>query len=150
MKVLNASAVIDAPAETVWKVIADTARYPEWNPFVVKLEGDLREGGRVAVTVRAPGRKPVTFQARVHRLDPGRELRWRGRWFVPGVFDGEHALTVEPLSGDRARFQTHEVVSGLLLPFLGTAMRQTQAGFEQLCAAVKERAESLARAEATP
>ena len=147
MKVLNASTVIDAPAETVWRVLADTARYPEWNPFVLRLDGDLREGGRVAVTIRAPGRKPVTFKAQVHRLDPGRELRWRGRWFVPGVFDGEHALTVEPLADGRARFGTHEVVSGLLLPFLGTAMRQSQAGFEQLCAAVKERAESLAAAE---
>ncbi len=149
MKVLNASIEIDAPAATVWKVLADASRYPEWNPFVQRLEGDLREGGRVAVTIRAPGRKPVTFKARVHRLDPGRELRWRGRWFVPGVFDGEHALTVEPLPEGRARFRSHEVVTGLLLPFLGTAMRQSQDGFEQLCAAVKERAESLAAAEST-
>ncbi len=147
MKVLHAAVEIDAPAETVWKVIADTARYPEWNPFVQRIEGDLREGGRVAVTIKAPGRKPVTFKARVHRLDPGRELRWRGRWFVPGVFDGEHALTVEPLADGRARFRTHEVVTGLLLPFLRTAMRQSQDGFELLCVAVKKRAESIAGAD---
>jgi len=146
MQFLNASVEIDAPADTVWKIVADTSRYPEWNPFVQKVEGDLREGGRVAVTIRAPGRKPVTFKARVHRLDPGRELRWRGQWYVPGLFDGEHALTVEPLEGGRARFGSHEAVTGLLLPLLGKPMRQSQAGFEQLCAAVKERAESLAHA----
>jgi len=147
MKVLHASVDVDAPAETVWKVIADTSRYPEWNPFIQKVEGDLREGGRVAVTIKAPGRKPVTFKALVHRLDPGRELRWRGRWFVPGVFDGEHALTVEPLPDGRARFRSHEAVTGVLVPVLGTAMRQSQMGFELLCGAVKERAESLAAAE---
>ena len=146
MQFLNAAIEIDAPAETVWRVVADTTRYHEWNPTIRALEGELKEGGRIHVTIEAPGRKPITFKARVHRLDPGRELRWRGRWFVPGVFDGEHALTVEALEGGRARFRSHEAVTGLLLPLLGTAMRQSQAGFELFCAAVKERAENLAAA----
>lgn len=142
MQVLDASIEIDAPAGRVWDVLADTARYAEWNPFVTEIAGDLREGAALKVTIRAPGRKPVTFAARVTRFDAGRELRWRGRWFLPGLFDGDHALTVEPLGDARARFRTREQVTCLLLPFLGTAMRQSQAGFEELCRAVKLRAES--------
>lgn len=142
MQVLDASVDIEAPAERVWDVLADTPRYPEWNPFVTRFEGELREGADVRVTVRAPGRSPVTFAARIARLAPGRELRWKGRWFLPGLFDGNHALTVEPLAEGRARFRTREEVTGLLLPFLGKAMRQSQAGFEELCRAVKARAES--------
>jgi hypothetical protein len=142
MQVLDASIEIDAPAERVWQVLADTRRYGEWNPFVTALAGELREGAPLKVTVRAPGRKAATFSARLTRLVPGRELRWRGRWFLPGLFDGDHALTVEPLDADRARFRTREEVTGLLLPLLGKAMRQSQQGFEGLCRAVKARAES--------
>lgn len=149
MQVLDASIEIDAPAERVWDVLADTRRYPEWNPFVTGIAGELREGAPIKFTVRAPGRAPVTFSARVTRLVPGRELRWRGRWFAPGLFDGDHALTVEALGEGRSRFRTREEVTGLLLPLLGTAMRQTQAGFEELCRAVKARAES-GRVPASP
>ncbi len=142
MQVLDASIEIDAPAERVWEVVADTRRYPEWNPFVTGIAGELREGAPIRVTVHAPGRGPVTFRARVTRLVPGHELRWRGRWFLPGLFDGDHTLTVDALGEGRARFRSREEVTGLLLPLLGTAMRQTQAGFEELCRAVKARAES--------
>jgi len=142
VQVLDASIEIDAPAERVWDVLRDTASYGEWNPFVTAVAGELREGADLKVTIRAPGRKPVTFAARVKRLAPGRELRWRGRWFLPGLFDGDHALTVESLGEDRARFRTREEVTGLLLPLLGKAMRQSQAGFEEMCRAVRTRAES--------
>jgi hypothetical protein len=142
MQVLDASIEIDAPAARVWNVLTDTSRYGEWNPFVTGIAGDVREGADIKVTISAPGRKPVTFAARVARIDPGRELRWRGRWFLPGLFDGDHALTVEAMGEGRARFRTREQVTGLLLPLLGKAMRQSQAGFEELCKAVKARAES--------
>jgi hypothetical protein len=146
MQVLDASIEIDAPAERVWDILADTARYGEWNPFVTGIAGELREGADLKVTIRAPGRAPVTFAARVARLVPGRELRWRGRWFLPGLFDGDHALTVEPIDESRSRFRTREEVTGMFLPLLGKAMRQSQEGFEGLCRAVKARAET----ETTP
>lgn len=143
MQVLDASIEIDAPAARVWEIVADTPRYPAWNPLVTSIAGDVREGADVKVTVQAPGRAPVTFAARVLRLEPGRELRWRGRWFLPGLFDGDHSLSVEDLGSGRSRFRTREEVTGLFLPLLGKAMRQSQAGFELLCRAVKERAESV-------
>jgi len=142
VQVLDASIDIEAPAERVWDVVADTARYGEWNPFITAVAGEPREGAELQVTIRAPGRKPVTFAARVAEVVPGRTLRWHGRWFLPGIFDGDHALTVEPLGEDRTRFRTREEVTGLALPLLGKAMRQSQAGFEELCRAVKARAES--------
>lgn len=143
MQILDASIEIDAPAARVWEVLADTARYGEWNPFVTALDGELREGADLKVTIRAPGRKPITFAARVATVVPCRELRWKGRWFLPGLFDGDHALLVEDLSEGRSRFRTREEVTGLLLPFLGKAMRQSQAGFDELCRAVRARAESV-------
>ncbi len=143
MQTLDASTEIDAPAERVWEVVSDFASYPEWNPFIVRAAGEQRPGARLEVTIVAPGVRAVTFKPTVLDLRPGRLIRWKGRLVLPGLFDGRHALSVDPLGDGRARFTTHEEVTGILLPFLGKVMRASQEGFERMAAAVKARAESL-------
>ena len=143
MQTLDASIEIDAPAERVWQVVSDFARYPEWNPFIVRAAGKQRPGARLEVTIVAPGVRAATFKPKVLDLDPGRLIRWKGSLILPGLFDGRHALSVDPLGDGRARFTTHEEVTGILLPFLGKVMRASQEGFEQMAAAVKARAEAM-------
>ncbi len=142
MKSLHAAIAIDAPAERVWQVVSDFARYPEWNPFIVRAAGVPRVGERLDVTIVAPGVKPATFRPRVLDVEPGRLIRWKGEFKLPGLFDGRHALIVDPLDDERSRFTTHEDVSGILLPFLGSVMAASQQGFELMARAVKERAEA--------
>jgi len=142
MQQIDAFADIDAPPEKVWAVLTDFASFPQWNPFIVRASGQLREGDRLRVTLKVPEMRPVTFSPRLLAVLPGREIRWRGVTGVRGLFDGTHALTVEPLADGRSRFRSHEDVTGILLPFLGRVMRRTQQGFEQLAQAVKARAES--------
>jgi hypothetical protein len=143
MQTLDASTEIDAPAERVWQIVSDFAGYPEWNPFIVRAAGEQRPGARLEVTIVAPGVRAVTFKPTVLDLRPGRLIRWKGRLILPGLFDGRHTLAVDPLDGGRARFTTHEEVTGILLPFLGKVMKASQAGFEQMAAAVKARAEAM-------
>jgi hypothetical protein len=141
MQTLDAATEIEAPAERVWEVVTDFASYPQWNPFIVHAEGIPVEGARLKVTIRAPGYRAVTFKPRVLRAVSGHELTWLGRTLLPGLFDGRHSLTVEALGESRSRFRSHEEVTGILLPVLGKVMRASQQGFEELCAAVKARAE---------
>lgn len=142
MRSLHAVIEIDAPAERVWQVVSDFARYPEWNPFIVRAAGVPRVGQRLDVTIVAPGLKPASFRPRVLDLEAGRLIRWKGEFKLPGLFDGRHALIVDPLDDGRSRFTTHEDVSGILLPFLGKVMAASQQGFELMARAVKERAEA--------
>ena len=142
MKSLHAAIDIDAPAERVWQVVSDFAQYSDWNPFIVRAAGEPRVGERLDVTIAAPGMKPVSFRPRVLDFQPGRLIRWKGEFKLPGLFDGRHALIVEPLDTERSRFTTHEDVNGILLPFAGKVMTASQQGFERMAQAVKERAES--------
>jgi len=139
MQTLHASADIDAPAERVWSIVTDFARYPEWNPFIVRAAGEQRVGARLEVTIRAPDVRAVTFRPRVLDVEPGRLIRWKGQLWLPGLFDGRHALSVEPLDEGRSRFTTHEEVSGILVPVLGKVMRASQQGFEQMAEALRRR-----------
>lgn len=63
----NVETTVDilAPAEVVWAVLADTAAWPDWNPTLVKCEGRLEAGQRLAVTAHMPGRSAWTFKPTV-------------------------------------------------------------------------------------
>lgn len=146
MKSLQTTITIAAAAQRVWATLLDFARYPEWNPFVRRIEGDARAGARLAVTVQPDGGRAMSFRPRVPVADPARELRWRGRWLVPGLFDGEHhfLLTATPSGGT---LLTHgERFSGALVPLLlpPDALRATERGFEAMNRALKARVEHAA------
>jgi hypothetical protein len=142
MQTLHATIEIEAPAARVWEIIDDLPRYPEWNPFIVRAAGERRVGAKLDVSIRAPGMSAVKFHPRILNYVPGTLIRWKGILWIPGLFDGRHALLVESLGEGRSRFTTHEDVSGILLPVLGKAMRASQQGFDEMSRALKKRAES--------
>ena len=132
---------IDAPPAAVWAALADTATYPDWNPFVRRLEGELEPGARLEVEIAPPGGRAMTFKPTVLTADPGRELRWLGRFLVRGLFDGEHGFRLEPLSGDRTRLVQSERFSGLLVRPFGSTLDKTEQGFALMNEALKLRIE---------
>ena len=83
----------------------------------------------------------MTFKPTVRSVEANRELRWLGRLLLPGVFDGEHSLRIEPLDGGRSRFVQSERFSGFLVGLVKGTLAKTEAGFEQMNAALKARAE---------
>lgn len=132
---------IDAPPAAVWDVLADTDAYSEWNPFVRRLSGELREGATLEAHIAPPGGRAMTFKPTVLAAEPGRELRWLGRLLVPGVFDGDHRFLLEPLADGRTRFVQSERFSGVLVRPLRKTLAKTALGFEEMNAALKQRVE---------
>jgi hypothetical protein len=145
MKEIHTEIEIDAPAERVWQVLNDFAAYPEWNPFVRRGEGEVKVGARLHVFIQPSGGKGMSFRPKVLVADPGRELRWLGHFWVPGLFDGEHSFGIEPLGEGRVRFIQRERFGGLLLPLLWRMLEgDTRRGFEEMNRALKVRCEATA------
>ncbi len=133
---------IDASASRVWAILTDFDRYPEWNPFVRRIEGVGEVGKRFRATIVPPGSRGMSFSPTLLKLEPKRELRWIGHLLVAGVFDGEHIFEIEPIGERRVRFVQRERFRGLftapLLKSIGAATRQ---GFEAMNRALKAEAE---------
>ncbi len=145
MKILRTEIEINASAERVWQVLADSDAYPLWNPFISRLTGTLKQGGRLEIRLIPPGGMAMTFHPVVLAVAPNREIRWIGRLVMPGLFDGEHHFEIEPLGPDRVRFIQEERFSGVLVPFLAASLdRHTKAGFKAMNEALKIRAERSA------
>jgi hypothetical protein len=141
MRELRSEIAIAAPAERVWEVLTDFEVYPEWNPFMRSVLGSCETGSRLTVRIEPPGARAMTFKPTILTAEPERELRWLGRLLVPGLFDGEHRLTIEPLNGGGTRFVQSERFSGLLVGLFAKTLAATQRGFEQMNVALKTRAE---------
>jgi hypothetical protein len=133
---------IEATPPRLWHALTDFKTFPDWNPFVLAVEGEPKKGARLKVTLRTAGGGDMTFRPRVLAADEGRELRWRGRLLLPGVFDGEHYFEVSELSTGRSRLVHGERFSGLLVPWLQRGLESsTRSGFMAMNRAVKRRLE---------
>ena len=74
--------------------------------------------------------------------EPCRELRWRGRLLLPGIFDGEHYFQIRESKPGITTFLHGERFSGLLVPLAKSGLESgTKAGFEAMNRALKTRAE---------
>src|SRR5919106_1960589 len=140
MRELRTEIEIDASPELVWQVLTDFDAYGEWNPFIRSIEGEPVVGSQLKVRIEPPGARGMTFKPMVRAVEPARELRWLGRLFVPGLFDGEHRLALEPVGGVRSRFIQSERFSGLLVRPLGKTLAATEQGFVEMNRALKQRA----------
>ena len=142
MKELRTEIEIDAPAERVWEVLASFADYPKWNPFIRRVEGKAHVGARLDVLIQPSGARSMSFKPQVLKVEPGRELRWRGRLFLPGLFTGEHIFMIDGMAANRVRFTQREVFTGLLVPLFSKSIEgDTRRGFDEMNAALKARVE---------
>ena len=143
MKELHSEVEINAPAERVWQLLTDFASYPQWNPFIRSISGEPATAERLEVRIEPPDGRGMTFKPTVLNAEPNRELRWLGHLLVPGLFDGEHSLAIQPLEENRVRFVQREAFKGLLVPLLARSLEtNTQRGFEEMNRALKERIEA--------
>lgn len=144
MKVIHTEIDVEGPdaQDRVWGTLLDFPSYPDWNPFIRRIEGQARLGARLTVEMHPPGGRPMTFHPTVTRLAAGTELRWLGRLVVPGLFDGEHCFILERFRKDRVRFFQREKFRGVLVSFADGTLEKTERGFAEMNRALKARAEA--------
>jgi hypothetical protein len=141
MREISTQVDIDATPQRVWEVLTDFPRYAQWNPFIREAVGEARAGTTLALRMFPAKGRPMSFKPRVLAAREGAELRWLGRFILPGIFDGEHQFTLGPHDGGTRVVQS-EKFSGLLVPMLGSLIDRTVENFQLLNDGLKKRAES--------
>jgi hypothetical protein len=150
MKELSTEIEFDGTPDEVWAVLTAFAAYPAWNPFLPRIEGELRPGARLSVRFQPVDERGMTIKPTVRAVEPGRELRWLGHLLVPGIFDGEHRFRIEDAGPGRVRFVQSERYGGVLVPLMWKRLSTggTAKGFramnEALARRVAERREASA------
>ncbi len=139
---LRTEVEIAASKERVWAVLTELSAYPEWNPFIVELQGVLEPGGKLSVTISQPETgSSRRFNAQILTCEPAQELRWLGVLGAKILFSGEHFLRLEALEGGKTRVIHGENFKGWLVPYLTRSLERTARGFVYMNRALKRRAE---------
>ena len=140
MKEIRTELDINASPQRVWQVLTDFARYPDWNPFIRKIEGRAVEGEKITIHITTPAGANRNYSPKVTKVVAEQELRWLGK--IPGLLSGEHIFSIEPASDNSVRLVHREVFIGLLPSFFGSTLDiDVKMGFEEMNAALKKRTE---------
>jgi hypothetical protein len=73
------------------------------------------------------------------RFERERELRFRGHFFVRGLFDGEHFFQLVPMGENKTRFVQGEDFTGILVKFMNRALTARARGFALMNLALRQR-----------
>ena len=140
---LTTDITIDAPADAVWAVLTDFEKYPEWNPFIVKVSGEIKKGGAIEVTFHTKGSDPVVFTPKILLNEKNNIFQWEGRLLMPGLFTGRHTFQLVRVEPRKTILVQKEDFNGILVPFFN--FKSTIDGFTLMNRELKKRVENGAR-----
>ena len=132
---------IAASPARVWALLMDFGQHTQWNPFIRHIEGQAEVGQKLRVRVQPAGGSEMGFEPLVLVVKPLEEFRWKGRFVMPGLFDGEHYFQLRAQEDGGTLLVHGERFSGLLVPLLrGQLDTGTRAGFRAMNEALKSEA----------
>lgn len=143
--VVSETVEIEAPPEAVWSVVTDFARYPEWNPFTVRVEAQLQLGARVVLHLPDPANPGSTFETVewISAIEPPFHLQYNTGTEIPGI----HAVRdqwVTDLGSGRSSYRTTDAFTGEIATFVFDSQGPwVTEGFNATARALKARVESL-------
>lgn len=134
---------IAAPPATVWSVLEDVERWPEWTPSILSV---VRQEATAFGLDSTANVRPKGFPEsllRVTEFSPGRSFTWEGsggpglRVILPHVIE---------LDGDASRVTLSVTAAGPAAPFLGWLVaRMARRNIKTEAESLKRRAEQIAR-----
>lgn len=134
MRTINTTIEIHATPAEVWAVLTDFPSHKDWNPFFARIEGQPVEGDQLKIVARTQNKDGTTgegmsFSPTVLEVVANKMLRWQGKLFVRGIFDGEHFFELIDLGDGRTKLNHGENFGGILIPLMGKVLKETEEGF---------------------
>lgn len=133
----SASTTINAPPETVWKVLTDSSNYTQWDPGMIEIKGTIAPGEQL--TIRAKISPDRAFTPKVTVFEPNRKMVWSSGMPL-GLFKGARTFTLTPKNGG-TEFTLREEFTGLMLPLIGRYIPDMTQTFNEFAAGLKAYAE---------
>ncbi len=135
------SVTIEAPPETVWRILIDLPGYATWNSYSPSAVGSLREGGIVTIEARL-GEETRIVDNRVTRYEPERALCWHSMNWFEHLARGTRCRLLEPVGMNATAFRHHEIMEGPLAWLIEKIYRpRIEAGLAQMNEDLKRAAE---------
>jgi hypothetical protein len=141
-KEIKTELIINVSPEIIWAILTNFDNYPNWNPFIKSIKGEVKVGNTITARLEPPGAKGMTFKPHVLAFETNKEFRWIGHLLFPGLFDGEHKFELIDNGNGTTTFKQSETFEGVLVPVFKKMLdSSTKKGFEEMNIKLKELAE---------
>ena len=135
---IKTSIIINATPPEIWKVLINFSAYENWNPFIRSVDGDFKVGNKIKINAGG-----MNFKPEVLVFDENKEIRWIGRLFMKGIFDGEHSFRIIGNNDNTSTFKHEEIFKGLLVGLFRKKLNsETRQGFLSMNAQLKKLVEN--------
>ncbi|WP_170387960.1 SRPBCC domain-containing protein [Ruegeria atlantica] len=144
---IHTDIVIDAPPDTVWSVLTDTANYGNWAAFLVGIKGEIMDGSKVTVDFQLdPSKEKLTTLDHTIKVVDGEQFYWAEKG--PGGIRDNHHFRVEPLGEGTSRFvQSDEIIGGITFLMGGRLAKMYVDGYQAFNRGLKAEAERRAHSD---
>lgn len=141
-KEIKTEILINITPEKVWSILTDFDNYPNWNPFIKSIDGEVKVGNKIKARIRQSESKEMTFNPKILTFETNKELSWLGHLLFAGLFDGEHKFELIDNGNRTTTFRQSEKFKGIFVPLLKKQLdNNTKKGFEEMNRKLKELAE---------
>lgn len=134
---------IKADAASIWAVLTDAQRYPEWNSTIVRIDGDIALDQEIKLVAKIDPKR--TFKLEVTRFEPDAALVWQDG---NGMFKGVRTFQLRALPDGSTDVTMSEVLTGAMLPMIEKKLPDFRPSFDSFVADLKTQVES--RTSPTP
>jgi hypothetical protein len=144
LKKIETEIMVDSTPEKIWSVLTNFKEYENWNPFMIKIIGDAKLGSKIQVQIQTIKGKQRTYNPIIIKFDINKELRWKGKSLLPGIFDGERIFIIEKSAQNKVSFLHNEIFRGLGVKLIGSKLDEDlRESFKKMNIALKTRAENF-------
>ncbi len=135
---VNTELVIPAQPEKVWAVLMDEAGYNEWNPDLVPIDGEIKEGNILTYRMTDAEGKQSDVEAEVIKLEKEKVLNQFGG--LTGILTFDHYYILKAVQ-EGTHVTQHEEYKGIWVPFWDASW--VEPAYNKVNQALRERVKQL-------
>jgi hypothetical protein len=107
--------VLPAPRAQVFQKLVDWTRYPEWNPYIIRIAGQPQKGQTIRVFFSMGFGPALPLTCHVALVDATKTtLAWDYKAFIPWLYTARHTFAVEDGPGGQSLIVQTEDIKGLM------------------------------------
>ena len=143
MKEIRAEIQIASTIDKVWAILMDLPNWPNWNPIVNRIEGNLQVGSELSITMcDSKGKNGKSYKAIITSLDEKNKFSFIATMMGKFMFSADRIIELGNSEGGTLLIQ-REIYTGIMvLMFWGKLSTQAKAMLNSMNEALKKKAEN--------
>jgi len=115
--------IINAPIDSVWKMLISIEKYPEWNPFICEVKGKFKVKSFLKFKMKTQDGTIKKFSAKLLVLNKNESFAWGGSLLF--LFKAKHYFLLNAIDPNTTKLVQGEYWKGLFGKAYGKKVYQS-------------------------